>query len=600
VIEPDVTGQPILLIEPEPQFGHFRGVRLENREAIRSVELAAFDSRSMPKTLEQLVSSDRLPSLPQVAVRVLEIARSEDPDIEDLVRTIKSDPGISSRILLTVNSALFGLRQRVSSIEAAVPVLGLTLVRTLVLSFSLANFCKPSAHHQRRGQRLWRAAITQAVVAERLAEEVDGADSAVWFLAGLLQDVGRLAMLCGDPEEYGRLMDARDDGTGLVEAEATTFGFTHVDVTLRLAERWRLDHELISAIRGHPAGPARASSARQSSGPPNSAVLPIALRLAALVADYMESLRSNRTVPHDSFEIILSETFRFSPHDIPEFLDEVNQRVSEIAVLFAIDVGEVMPVHELLAAAQAALGDIAMRSQLEAVAANRRAKDAAHELARVKSESTKLLDEASRDPLTGALSRRGLRETIAGRLGGRRYQDRRLGVVFMDVDKFKSINDNFGHQVGDEVLRRLVHAIRSNIREEDGVYRFGGDEFVIVLSTCSESLLARIAERIRASVEDARCASVADLTFTTSVGLVICDPAENEEVTPDRILEEADRAMYAAKKRGGNQVAVFRWEGDTVVPIQHDDWSEKLEVMSLTDDSRSRRDDAFVPPHSRV
>jgi diguanylate cyclase (GGDEF)-like protein len=534
----------------------------------------------MPRTLEQLIASDKLPSLPQVAVRVLEIARSPEPDIDELVRVIKADPGISGRIMQTVNSALFGLRQRVSSIEAAIPLLGITLVRTLVLSFSLAGFCQPSSHHQRRARRLWRVAITQAVAAQLLAESTKGADPLVWFLGGLLQDVGRMALLNAEPDVYGQLLDESDEGPDLIAAEQRAFGYTHTDVATQLCQRWQIDPELIAAIRGHHAWCETPSPETSSElGLPLS-LLPIALRTAAVIADYFESLSADRHVDRRLFQRPLSECFDCPPDQVTEWLADVNERVSEIAVLFRIDVGPVVPVNELLAQAQETLGEIAMQSQLEAVSAQRRAQDAAAELARLKSESDRLRIKASLDPLTGAHCRDGLRDAIAVRLSGRRYQDRRLGVIFMDVDKFKLINDTLGHKMGDEVLQRLVEVVKSNIREDDAIYRYGGDEFVIVLSTCGESLLARISERIRRHIEQAQAEPKSKLKFTSSIGLVICDPSRARELSADKILEEADRAMYVAKKQGGNQVAAFLLEDDDVVPFEPDEFESFDEDQS--------------------
>ncbi len=157
----------------------------------------------MPLSLEAILSSERLPSLPEVAARVVEIARDSDPDFDRLVEAIRIDPAIAGRILKTANSALLGMRTRAGSIEQAVPRLGTTMVRTLVLSFCLAEYQTKSLDLRRYYQHLWRESLTQAAVAETLAERQGGkVDSANWFLAGLLQDIGRLALLHTLRDEY--------------------------------------------------------------------------------------------------------------------------------------------------------------------------------------------------------------------------------------------------------------------------------------------------------------------------------------------------------------------------------------------------------------
>jgi hypothetical protein len=87
----------------------------------------------VPYSLESILASERIPSLPEVAARIVEIARDPDPNYDQLIETIRTDPAIAGRILKTANSALLGMRTRANSIEQAVPRLGTTMVRTLVL-----------------------------------------------------------------------------------------------------------------------------------------------------------------------------------------------------------------------------------------------------------------------------------------------------------------------------------------------------------------------------------------------------------------------------------------------------------------------------------
>lgn len=89
--------------------------------------------------LEKLLASDQVPSLPEVVMRNIEIAQQEDPDTQELIRTVRTDSANAGRVLKFANSALFGVRTRRSSIEAAVPLLGTTLLRTLVLGFHWLN-----------------------------------------------------------------------------------------------------------------------------------------------------------------------------------------------------------------------------------------------------------------------------------------------------------------------------------------------------------------------------------------------------------------------------------------------------------------------------
>lgn len=117
----------------------------------------------MPISLDAILASDRLPSLPEVAARIVEIARSPEPDFDAMIEVIRTDPAIAGRILKTANSALLGMRTRASSIEVAVPRLGSTMVRTLVLSFCLAEYQNKNSFNLRPWyQQIWRESLMQA------------------------------------------------------------------------------------------------------------------------------------------------------------------------------------------------------------------------------------------------------------------------------------------------------------------------------------------------------------------------------------------------------------------------------------------------------
>lgn len=163
---------------------------------------------------------------------------------------------------------------------------------------------------------------------------------------------------------------------------------------------------------------------------------------------------------------------------------------------------------------------------------------------------------ANADPLTGASNRRGLYEHLASLLEHGRSRLRSPGVpavvvFFVDLDQFKQLNDRFGHRVGDDVLRIVAERLRAAARPADCVARFGGDEFVVVMSgfpdqmAVVEDTAARILVAVRAPiVADGRLVAV-----TASVGIA---QAEEVPVDPDLLIGAADRALYVAKASGGD------------------------------------------------
>lgn len=160
-----------------------------------------------------------------------------------------------------------------------------------------------------------------------------------------------------------------------------------------------------------------------------------------------------------------------------------------------------------------------------------------------------------RDPLTGALNRGGMRK----QLGAEWARFERFGlpcaVALLDLDRFKSINDRFGHQTGDTVLRELAVILANQLRAYDNIFfRFGGEEFLLCLPGISHEALPIALERVRRAVEELRLAveDGREIRVTASLGAAFFRPGADV----DDALRRADEALYAAKRAGRNRVYV--------------------------------------------
>jgi diguanylate cyclase (GGDEF)-like protein len=159
---------------------------------------------------------------------------------------------------------------------------------------------------------------------------------------------------------------------------------------------------------------------------------------------------------------------------------------------------------------------------------------------------------ANIDPLTGLPNRRYFDELVAILRPGRRIGDR-TGIVMVDVDRFKRVNDTYGHATGDVVLRQIATAITASVRAEDTPARFGGEEFVVILRRASAGQAADVGERIRAAVAGLPVQSLGvNEPVTVSVGVSVGN--DGEEVRS--MIERADKALYLAKRRGRDRVEV--------------------------------------------
>ncbi|MGQ9823693.1 MAG: GGDEF domain-containing protein [Desulfotomaculales bacterium] len=168
-----------------------------------------------------------------------------------------------------------------------------------------------------------------------------------------------------------------------------------------------------------------------------------------------------------------------------------------------------------------------------------------------------------KDPLTGVYNRRYLMEQLNRQVKLSMRHRQPMAVLFIDIDYFKEINDTYGHQAGDEVLREFVRTLSLTVRSTDILTRYGGEEFIILAPQTDEKSAVRLAERIRRAVAaSAFPTAKGTVHFTVSVGVSTFKGEEiNEpESVVGKLLELADRRCYEAKVRGRNQVKIISLE----------------------------------------
>lgn len=189
-----------------------------------------------------------------------------------------------------------------------------------------------------------------------------------------------------------------------------------------------------------------------------------------------------------------------------------------------------------------------------------------HELEKLLAEREAALGqvqlEAHTDCLTGLFNRRVFDEKLARRVSERRRRRSPVSLLMVDIDYFKQINDEFGHQVGDDVLRQFAQLLLTSVRELDIVTRYGGEEFAIILHATNLQEAAVVAERIRQTMEKQKWQTPSrKFLLTVSAGVAEIQPGDEL----DSVLQRADQALYAAKSQGRNRC--FSHDGVAVLPI---------------------------------
>jgi diguanylate cyclase len=162
--------------------------------------------------------------------------------------------------------------------------------------------------------------------------------------------------------------------------------------------------------------------------------------------------------------------------------------------------------------------------------------------------------ESRTDPLTALANRKTFDQELQSAIKDARQDGSSVALMMCDIDYFKRFNDTWGHQTGDQVLRLVANCLSENVKGRDTAARYGGEEFVVILRQTPLEGAAKLAEQIRANVENKKLVkkSTGDILGTITISVGVAQLREND--TPDLLVQRADRALYRAKNTGRNRV----------------------------------------------
>ncbi|MEA5557589.1 HDOD domain-containing protein [Nodularia spumigena] len=481
-------------------------------------------------TLDKVLSCPNLPSLPAVAVEVLALISSSEVSLIAISRVIQNDPALAAKILKTVNSSFYGLQQPCPSVDRAMSYLGLQSVKALVLGFSLIDATRGLGSDRTVDLRThWRRIIYAASAARHLAIATRAVDPDEAFTASLFQDIGILACVAALGQDYtATLSTAPAAHAQLARHERETFPFDHTTVGAEMAKRWKLPAVYIEAIRHHHTPDASGLSFPH---------IVQTTALSVMVAEVMSLPGATATLAQLTEKA--NVWFSLSPEALAPILNATDTSARELAKLFEQDVA-IPDAGAIMAEAHEQL---------------------IHGHLQMQRESDRLKQESTTDTLTSLSNRRHFDQLSAESFEAAKRERRSLGVLFVDIDHFKSVNDTHGHSAGDAALAHVASCMKRAIAENGQAFRFGGEEFCVLLPGLDGVRVREVAEQIRRAIED-RPASLAHidgapatLPLTASVGCATMKAGSG--TTYDSfaaLLSAADQAVYAAKTAGRNCV----------------------------------------------
>lgn len=474
-----------------------------------------------------------LPTLAPVAMQVLELAENDNASMTDIAEVMSSDPGLASRLLRLANSAAYSRGRQVVNLNQAAVLIGMQTLKMMALGFTVVADLTTGRFDS---SIVWRRSLAGSVLAREIAtrQRPELADDA--FVAGLLANIGKFAMADHDPyidalERYGLWLTPAD--------ERQLFGFTTDEITGDVLESWELPVPLVEATRG------RSLEVGDPEQGELAKILQVADHTARLILIEDDAGKARAI---DELTMSAAMHLGMTVGDIEMLVQDMHEDLEEIAATFELESINQTPVEQIIATAQSHL----VRISLEVATNLTEQKRQNEELVEVNRE---LEAAASTDALTGLPNRRTFDAYLANQIAGRLRSPRStmLGLVIFDLDHFKSINDTYGHGVGDEVLQEFGRRLTANSRRGELAARIGGEEFALILPDVTSAEATGAAERMRSLVgADPVDTEVGPLAVTASVGVsyTTVTRADAEQA----LYAAADAALYESKNGGRDRV----------------------------------------------
>lgn len=487
-----------------------------------------------PDVLEKVLSCQRLPSLPAVALRVLELTKDQNVSFKDLAATITNDVALASKVLRTVNSSFYALRKPCSSINQAIVMLGLSAVKTLALGFSLVSSVAKVKAEGFDLQSYWRRSLMSGIAAKCIAVEAKTGSDEECFLGGLLQDVGMIALFVGMEKDYLEVLaSAGSDHHQLAREEILVLDVSHPDVGALLATRWKLPAELVMPIKYHE---------RPTAAPLEYLPIVQAVALGNIAADVVGSAEPG--LPLRRLYERGEQWFALRPAQCDEIVRHVTQGSREIARLFDLEVGTVPNVDDVLKRAGDQLQQIALPFEV------------------VQPEAG--IGPESLDPITGLPGRLLVNQNIVAGFERAHSGGNPLSLALISIDQFEELSIR-GETIRNAALAKIAAMLKAHFTSLGGLLCAFDDRRLALIvhgvdrPGCTAALDSAKSRLVGAPIEiQPPGLHVISVMVSISAGLATLDSTTRIRIAePQALVSLAEQALAAANKAGGNALRVF-------------------------------------------
>lgn len=487
------------------------------------------------RLLIRLLQCANLPSPVGVVMRILELGEDPDAGVSDVCQVLTADPALSAKLIRMANSPLYARQRRTSNLRQAIKLFGVEGTITLALSFSLVTTLRTHEQGAFDYRLFWRRSFAAAVCAQVAADRFGLRNREELFLAALLQDIGMLTLAHAEPELYSGLAVGHLNHRHVLEREQEMLGTDHAVLGALLLRQWNFPSKLQRLV-GASHDPDDAATLRER----DAAIVAVSSDMAEVWSGANGQAVLRRAMSR------AEQLLELDGEDFVEVLRTAGQAISEVWHLFDIEIQDSVMLETIVSRAQ----ELTMLRHIRIM-----------QHATVLEDRTRRLEEENRrDSLTGTFNRGYLQACLQREMESAVENGWPVALVFVDLDRFKAVNDRYGHLAGDGVLCRVADVLRSAVRKDDIVARYGGEEFVLMMPGCGEyavrATCSRLLEALRGLRHDVGEAQ--EIVVTASMGVAVHNEGRHFHDVDD-LIGAADAALYVAKTQGRDR-CVFHSE----------------------------------------
>lgn len=478
-----------------------------------------------------------LPSMPGTVVQLLQLFDDPEVGMMDVADLLKTDAALTMRILKAANNSTIGTASEVTDIHRATSLLGRKTVSALALSFSLMDHSLNDGEQSDLFHSFWTQSLLTGVATSVLNKHYEGMPPGEAFLIGLLSCIGRLGAISFAADAYrGCIARSRMESIDVDRIRLPKSEITCDELTLQYLDAWELPgifyHSIAQMQEVEPC-----STEQQH----RQATL---LKIARTIGQF--SIGENQSEALARMHELLDTIDADYESQIHDLLNAVMAEAEQYGQLLDFDVSQIESPAELRCKAMAQLAEIMLSPDDPLPEAANTA-----EVDWLKERVNQLSHRLTIDPMTRVHNRAHFEDQLERRIAKARLSRQWVSVLFVDINDFKLVNDQHGHDVGDAVIVSVATLLSSHVRKDDLVARYGGDEFV-VLCECNQQdgLNAQAARLSQKMASITACCREHEVNVEVALGGATGIPEGDHFAA--RIVRAADEAMYEAKVTRSN------------------------------------------------